>query len=200
MKLVATEHQVVIWDPRGTYYEGAVVSAKEAAKLQPHGVVMLPVMVEQLKASGVGGYVKRSWGAGIALDSRVPAAFGPIALYLEPRMRAYGDQTKPGNAAVSWCARLVPDAARPVELFDGMLRFTSDSSQRGPTRATYREEGDRTARMRDLLPPDTHGGWTLTGMGVVGADSEGVCGFTLYGCAPGLRLLWMAASVSVSMA
>jgi hypothetical protein len=184
MKIQPSEHAVVVDDPTGQYWEGAVVSLAQSAVVAGHGGTTLPVVADQFARSGCGGYAKRSWGGGLPLDARVPTMVAPLCLYVDPALRG-----------LVWRARVVPDASRPVERPDGTVRFVADSGQRGCAKAAY-SELLALAVVREWPAQDSRGGWTVGGEGRVTAAQEGVCGFALYACAPGLRVLWVAASLA----
>lgn len=183
MKIVATDHHVVVWDPMGSYWDGALVRAAQANILTQEGAALLPVVPEMLRMSGASGYAKRSWGAGIPLDASAPRFTAPLVLYCDPAHRG-----------LAWRARLVLDPSfPPSQHHEGTLRFASDGGQRIPQKATYSELGEPTP-IRSLGPADPHGGWTVGGEGQVSVASEGHYGFAMYGYAPGLRVAWVAAS------
>jgi hypothetical protein len=178
------EHQVVVWDPEDDYWEGAVVDNAEGERLKARGVVVLPVAPELFKISGVGGYARRGWGGGLALDALAPQMVAPLTLYYTPQYRG-----------LAWCARLVPDVLRPVERPAGRIRFAADSGQRTPNTASYQEKSDAEVRPERLGEADAWGGWTIGGHGLVSGGAEGHYGFSLYATAPGLRVAWVAATM-----
>jgi hypothetical protein len=178
------EHQVVVWDPEDEYWEGGVVDNAQGERLKARGVAVLPVLPELFKLSGVGGYSKRSWGAGLALDALAPQMVAPLSLYYTPQQRG-----------LVWSARLVPDAMRPVARPTGRIRFAADSGQRTPHTASYQEKSEAELRPEKFGEPDAYGGWTVGGHGLVSGGSEGHYGFSLYATAPGLRVVWVAATM-----
>jgi hypothetical protein len=185
-KIQDTAQHVVVYDPKNEFWEGGVVTSIRAAQLRERGVVTLPVIPDLFRASGVGGYAKRSWGGGLPLDARVPTMVAPLTLYCTPEFRG-----------LTWRARLVPEHDGP---YDGMVRFASDSGQRSPLRGSYSALDDRFTTLRDLPQADAEGGWVVGGEGVVGVGSEGHYGYSLYACAPGLRVVWVAASLAPAVA
>jgi hypothetical protein len=185
MQIVVPEHAVVVDDPIHDYWDGAVISSAEAVAINARGGCTLPLLAEQLQVSGAGGYVKRSWGGGLPLDMRAPAIVAPLALHCEPRIRG-----------LVWRARLVRDTIHPVAQPDGRVRFTGDTGRRGTHGAIYQELEKSSGLVREFPRPDAQGGWTIGGAGSVSAAIEGMCGFALYACAPGLRVLWVAASLA----
>lgn len=191
MQIVDTAQHVVVWDPEGDYWEGGVVDFTLARRLRTRGVVTLPVVPDMFKWSGVGGWAKRAWGAGIPLDSHAPRLVGPLTLFCIPDVRG-----------LTWAARLVPDVREDGGRVDkgrkpeGMVRFSADSGQRVPIQSAYNEVDERAVLVRDFAEPDAHGGWTVGGAGHVSIGTEGHYGYALYATAPGLRVAWVAASTS----
>lgn len=190
MHILETPQHVVVWDPEGDYWEGAVVESSVAARLGNRGVITLPVVPDHFKWSGVAGWAKRAWGAGLPLDSLVPAMAAPLTLYCHPEARG-----------LTWAARLVPDVRADGQgparrrAGEGMIRFTSDTGQRTVGKGQYSEVEERAVLVRDFHEPDNNGGWTIRGRGHVSIGSEGHYGYSLYGTAPGLRVVWVAASL-----
>jgi hypothetical protein len=184
-KILECAHYVVVWDPAGTYWEGALVDAQKARVLSaaPHHVVLLPVIPDLFMASSVGGFSKRAWGAGVPLSTHAPRFVAPLTLFMDPKIRG-----------MVWRARLVPDLGERPARYVGILRFAADTGQRMPNKAMYRELTDHPVALEKLGEPDADGGWTVGGEGVATAPSEGHYGFSIYAAAPGLRVVWVAAS------
>lgn len=189
MQVQDTPQHVVVWDPEGKFWEGALVDYQLAKSLHPSGVVTLPCVPDLFRLSGVGGYAKRSWGAGIPLDSMAPQLVAPLTIFCQPEVRG-----------MTWAARLVPDVRAdgrsPKGKLDGMVRFASDSAQRTPSRGAFVEIGERPVMVRDFGEADEHGGWTIGGKGHLSLQGEGHYGFALYATAPGFRVVWLAAAVA----
>lgn len=186
-----TPQHVIAWDPEGEYWDGALVDSALAHRLSSaaRGVVTLPCLPEMFRHSGVGGYAKRSWGAGIPLDSMAPTLTAPITLFCQPDVRG-----------MTWAARLVPDVrsdGRAVQgRREGMVRFSADSGQRTPSKAAYVEIDDKPIFLRDFGEVDAWGGWSIGGRGHVSISGEGHYGFALYATAPGYRVVWVAAALA----
>jgi hypothetical protein len=188
MQVQDTPQCVVAWDPSGEYWDGAVVPFAQAQALRQRGAVCLPCVPDLFRLSGVGGYAKRSWGAGLPLDSVAPALVAPITLFLQPDIKG-----------LTWAARLVPDyrgdaLSRSRGRSDGLVRFSADSAQRIPTHGFYTEISGKATLVRELGDPDEAGGWTVGGDGHLSISGEGHYGFALYATAPGLRVAWVAAA------
>jgi hypothetical protein len=189
-KIQETPHRVVVWDPSDNFWDGAVVTQVVANSLHARGVVTLPVVPDMFRASGVGGFAKRCWGAGLPLGARASTHAAPLTMFCVPGMRG-----------LAWVARLVPDGEPPRAQYGGVLRFVADSGQRLPAVASYQELSSRDSgglqrnwSPADLGAPDAEGGWCVGGSGLVSVGQEGHYGFSLYGAAPGLRVAWLAAS------
>ena len=186
---MAQIQQIVVWDSTDDFWEGSLVDDTRAGQLSARGVALLPVAPELFKRSGVGGYMKRSWGAGWPLDSIAPRVVAPLTLFCNPAHRN-----------IHWKARLVCDASvlakvEAGERFEGMLRLTADRGQATPFYAGFSPDpNEPVVDIRKLGKPDADGGWTVGGSGVASIPQEGHYGFALYGAAPGLRVAWVAAS------
>jgi hypothetical protein len=191
MNVLTTPQHVVVWDPEGEYWEGALVDGQRGLRLNERGACTLPCVPDLFRMSSVGGYSKRAWGAGIPLTNLVPAMVAPLTMYCHPEVKG-----------LYWRARLVPDlqpqkslaAARPR--LEGIVRFSADSGQRTPIKGGYQELTEKPIMVRDLKDPDKHGGWTVGGEGVMAFGTEGHYGFALYATAPGLRVAWVAATAA----
>jgi len=183
--LQPAKYHVVVWDPEGEFWDGSLVDGQRAHRLAERGVCVMPVNPDLFRMSSVGGYSKRSWGAGVGMDKLVPELVCPLTVYVNPEVRG-----------LYWKARLVRDVTQTRwKQAEGVLRFVPDSGQRTPTKAAYTDLTP-PVMVRNLGPEDAHGGWTIGGHGVVSPQSEGHCGFGMYGMAPGLRIIWVAATMA----
>jgi hypothetical protein len=193
MQVQDTPSHVVAWDPQGEFWEGAIIDHATSRQLdsRARGLVSLPCVPDLFRHSGVGGYAKRSWGAGIPLDTMSPSLVAPITLFCVPDVRG-----------LTWRARLVPDiradgreVPRGSGRHEGMVRFSADSGQRTPVKGSYTEVDERPVLMREFGEPDAWGGWTIGGQGHVSISGEGHYGYSLYATAPGYRVAWVAATL-----
>lgn len=187
------QHHVVVSDPAGKYWEGAVVDAVRVNELRGRGVATLPCIPDLFRYAGVSGYSKRAWGAGWPLDTVVPSLVCPLTMYVP--------FDAPKN--VEWCARIMPtnEALARVEkghsASNGVLRLAAGEMRGSQLRAVITDhEGKNNVDVSKLGPPDEQGGWTVYGRAQVHASGEGCYGLALYGFAPGLRIVWLAATLS----
>lgn len=178
---------IVVWDPKNEYWEGALVASDKLPALKARGAVTLPVE-EGLLAKGA-GYAKRAWGAGFPLTSNVPRLACPLSMlvFREHRM-------------IHWAARVMSDADYDAAMKNpefrpgGMIRFVGDGS-RELTHHLHITPVTPVIETNSLGPKDERNGWTINGRGEVNPHLDGHCGFALYGYAPGLRVVWLAASL-----
>lgn len=180
---------VVVWDPEGDFREGSVVDGANAPVLRARGATLLPCDPELFKRSGVGGYMRRGWGAGWPLDHGAARLVCPLTLWMGPSHRI-----------VHWCARLEPDPKRAAEArekglgdLQGFLRLAADSTQSTAHQAAVGAVA-QPVDGRQLGRADARGGWTVGGETRVTPSGEGHFGFALYGMLPGIRVAWAALS------
>ncbi len=184
------KQQIVVWDPEDRYWEGSLVEPQVATAIRQRGGASLPVDASMFALSGIGGYMRRGWGAGWPLDNLAPQSVCPLALYVTPDHRV-----------IHWVARLVPSealAARSREQAPdapGSIQLMSVAA-RANTMKLGLSSRTELRRTRDLGPTDSHGGWLVRGEVSVNPTSEGVASFSLYGTAPGLRVAWAAVSAT----
>jgi hypothetical protein len=187
---MANKHWIVVWDPTNEYWDGSLVDGNRARQLEARGVALLPVNPELFKLAGVGGFAKRSWGAGWPLDYQAPRMACPLTLYC----------LKEKDFFLHWCARIAPDPAIADKVdeggkFNGFLRLAADSSQGSALHVGLQGEPS-PIDIRELGRRDVHGGWTVGGNAIVRPVQDGFYNFALYGNAQGFRVVWVAASLS----
>lgn len=176
---------IVIDDPNGENYEGSLVDDLTAKILMGKDVVVLPIAEHLLLRTGIGGFFKRAWGSGIPMSSHAPSSIAPMTIFVDTEIDT-----------INWAIRIVPDVDMPnVKEFNGLLRLMIDSSQ--PNGGSISHVREHFA-LNDLGAPDARGGWTLRGSYVVKAYGAGFMGLSVYGTAPGLRVLWSAITASRS--
>ena len=172
---------LVLWDPEGQFWEGALVSEMQARELAGRGVALIPVEPEMFARHAVAGYFRRAWGSGWALAPAEHMALSPMVLYV-----LSGQQT------IHWRARLVPtkeivEKNKVVQPIAGTLRLVSSSGGLGVS-ATVAVD------IAKLSEPDDAGGWTVGGDTSISPQVEGLYNLALYGAARGVKLIWSAVS------
>jgi hypothetical protein len=181
---------VVVWDPEGDHWEGSVVDGANAPVLRARGAALLPCDPDLFRRSGVGGYMRRGWGAGWPLDHSPARLICPLTLWLTPVYRV-----------LHWCARLLPDPRRIAEAQEkglpdlmGFVRLAADSTQGQAHQAAVGAVAQPVDGAR-LGRADKRGGWIVGGETRISPASDGHFGFALYGTMPGARIAWAALSV-----
>lgn len=178
-------NRLVVWDPKGDYWEGSLVDESTERALAAHGAVTLPVDSALFGQSGVGGYARRSWGAGWPLDTRVPQAACPLTLFIPMDHRV-----------LHWRARLVLDARHPTGPLEGICSFMPAASRAGTARAGYSPDRSPYSARELGFGDDPQRGWTVSGKGTVGVAMDGYYEFAFYGSMPGVSVAWLAASTT----
>lgn len=188
-------HHVVIWDPKDDFWEGALVDAMRVNELRGRGVQTLPCVPELFRIAGVGGFMKRAWGAGWPLESAVPQNVCPLTLH------TLGDPYR----VLHWTARLMPSAQALANVSagkapaQGIMRITADAGRGTGHRGVVADDpvnGGNAVDFSKLGKPDECGGWTVYGRAHLFASGEGYVGLSLYGFGPGMRIAWAAATVT----
>lgn len=186
-------HHIVVWDPENLYWEGAIVDAVRMNELRSRGVVTLPCVPDLFRHAGSSGYSKRSWGAGWPLDTITPQLVCPLTMFV----------TLDAPRQVEWCARLVPSTEamarieRGAAATQGILRLAASEARGTQLRPALTDnEGKNAIELAKLGAPDRDGGWSVYGRTQIHANMEGAYGLALYGFAPGIRVAWLAASLS----
>lgn len=182
-------NKVVVWDPKGEFWDGGIVDDDMARMLEGRGVALLPVNPEEAKHSGIGGYVKRSWGAGWPLDTGMAHLMCKVAMFL-----------RSSQNTLHWKARLIPTAQLASDAASGQLMRHAGTLQvaadnaAGNLYSVSLETRTNVIQTRELGNVDAHGGWTVGGHARMVPYQEGVHGFALYGAMPGVRVAWVALS------
>lgn len=188
---------IVVNDPAGEWWEGALCDATRARTLAGRGVVLLPVVPEFFRLSGVGGYFRRSWGSGFPLSRTVPMFAAPCTVALDStKVQRVATGSLVTTSEVHWRARLVPVGEAPESL-QGSLRMASDSAQ---SLARFAHPVAGTSQVIDVTKlgkADDRAGWLIGGKMQLSCPSPGHYGLSLYGYAPGLAVAWVACSVTM---
>lgn len=174
---------VVVWDPSGEYWEGAIVEQELVPSLVDRGVAVLPAAPELFMQIGFAGYAKRSWGAGWPLDSEIPMAVTPLAIYY------------PGEPyrTLHWKARLVGKKGQGIP-----LRMAAAEARGNVVRPVLHDFAgkENAVDIANLPEEDEHGGWTVGGVTRLSVAGPSMFSLCLYGCAPGMRIAWVAATLT----
>ncbi len=175
-------NHVVIWDPENEYWEGAIVSEGTAAALEQRGVATLPCDPNLFSQGGFCGFAKRAWGAGWPLDGDIPMAVCPMSIFY------------PGEPfrTLRWKARLAGTAGQGIP-----IRLAAGEARGNVVRPVLHDVAGKgnAVDIAKLGDQDEHGGWTVGGethLSVSGPSFFAIC---LYGSAPGMRVVWLAATL-----
>lgn len=180
-----SQHNIVVWDPEGKYWEGSLVGEAQATVIRGRGGVALPVDPELFKVSGIGGYFRRGWGAGWPCDHGVPKMFCPMTIYVTPEHRQ-----------LHWAARLIPEDDRIASGIQGPATMTiMGYPARANTHCATITPTVGLRPLRELGAVDAHGGWNLVANAIANPAVEGNHAFALYGAAPGVRVAWAALTI-----
>ncbi len=184
------QHYVVVSDPSGEYWEGAIVNAAKVRQLASRGVEAVPCDPRKF-AQGGAGYVSRRWGSGISVSHLHPVLVSPVAILVIAEDRY-----------VHWLARVVPDPNFPKNQArgGGQLALASDPTQ--PHAQCGRISGvvsrpEPLENLRDDLQhlQESGGGWTIGGTCLLSA-TPGFVGLALRGAGLGFAVASLAISVT----
>jgi|HubBroStandDraft_4_1064222.scaffolds.fasta_scaffold03444_11 hypothetical protein len=195
-----TQTHVVLTDPSGEFWEGALVSAETAHMLRRRRAVTLPIEPTLLQRSALAGYYRRAWGSGWPLSETIPRMHCPMILYAVPP-----NVVQAGR--LNFAVRLVPDTnameaarERGGAAFIGSIRLAPETGQPGTHAGGFspstQEDIVTAFDLSKLGPLDADGGWTVVGCAQLNVPSEGFFACALYGAAAGLRVAWAAVSQS----
>lgn len=182
-------NRIVVWDPSGRFWDGAIVSEFDEARMAGNGCVTLPCNAEEFGLAGNSAFSKRSWGSGWPLPVS-GAHFAPLAVF----------KAGEGSKVIHWAARLVADDATLAraragkQTSHGALQIAGAQSRSGQdTPSIYGQGG---VDLSKLGPPDENDGWNLKGTASFSSPHEGTYGVCLYGYGPGMRVQWLAVSLT----
>lgn len=174
---------VVVWDPENEYWEGAIVDGELVASLETRGVAVLPACPELFAQAGFAGYAKRGWGSGWPLDGDVPQAVCPLSIYY------------PGEPyrSLHWKARLVGTPGQGIP-----LRLAAAEARGNVIRPVLHDVAGKgnAVDVATLGVPDANEGWTVGGTTHLSVSGPAMFALCLYGCAPGMRVAWLAATLT----
>jgi len=181
-------HYIVVEDPENEFWEGSIIPREKARALSARGLIALPYE-PSLSHVGNGGFQKRSWGGGYPLDYMVPRMTAPLTLFCTKSF-----------LHLTWRARIMPqdvliERVRKGEKLEGMLRFAADTGSPTAYVATITSK-ENPLYVKDLGKLDDFDGWVIGGTAQINIVQEGHYGFALYGMAPGVRVIWAAATAT----
>lgn len=183
-------NRLVVWDPSNQYWEGSLVEQPQEALLAARGACVMPVEPSLFTRGGNAGFVKRAWGAGFPLSVGQPKIHCPITMLVFKDFRM-----------VHWRARLVCnaefDAKRENKEFrpGGMLRLIGDGT-RELTHHMHLQSVQPAIDLRELPAKDAANGWIVGGRCAIDAPMDGHYGFGLYGEGEGVRVTWLALTLT----
>lgn len=185
---------LVVWDPGGKHAEGAVVDDMRSLEIKDRGGATLPCVPEFFDFAGVSGYSRRAWGPGLDLPTHAPQLCCPLTMFAAPG----------GPRDLAWVARIVPGqlaidnmrAGRPPS--QGVLRMAAGEQRGTMLRPVVSSDAgcNNVVEVGKLATPDPLGGWTVYGTARLHLQGEGCCALALYGFAPGMRVAWLAATLT----
>lgn len=185
---------IVVEDRTGEWWEGALVDQARARQLEAKGVVLLPVVPDLFKRSGVGGFTKRAWGSGWMLDSLHPRVVCPLTMFCAQQY------TK-----LSWAAKVIPTPEmlkkleRNVpELLQGFIKIAADAGQAIAYKAGVSPTEDFLVKDLTAKKLTEDGAFILRGTAKLSLPADAHYGFALYAMATGLGVVWLAASQSIA--
>jgi hypothetical protein len=183
------DKHIVVYDPKGEYWEGGLLEIERANQLAARGVVTLPIATELMRLSGVGGFHKRCWGGGYPIDSQIPVVHCPLTLFCTPDFQA-----------LHWVARLQCNPAyvgrvREGDRLLGQLRLTQDTGQSTPFHVGL-SANSKPVDAGELDAIDEDDGWIVRGRALLQAPQDGHYGFGLYGAMAGVQVAWAAVSLA----
>lgn len=165
--------EMVLFDPQGTYWEGALVSGDVARVIRSNRGATIPIDTDLLNLNAVAGYYSRSFGGGIKPSTAVPARICPMLLY-----------TVPPGTVLNWRLRLqAVEGEQPT----GSLRIVTDSSQRNAYAGGLNAGEGSGVAFGQLGDPDQFGGWEVGNQMRI-SPVEGYLSLMVYGAGTGVRI------------
>ena len=183
-----SKSNLVVWDPAGQYWEGALVSESESPALIARNVVLLPVRPHLFARAAIAGYFRRAWGSGWPIGSERPTMHCPMVIYALKEFRT-----------IHWTARLVPESKGvPAMLAErrmqGGLKYTSDSGQLVGLSGGFATSDSCYIDPSQLGNIDEYGGWTKSGSASLQVTNDGLFTSAFFGSIPGVAIAWAAIS------
>ena len=182
-----SKQHIVLEDPKNEYWPGALITVERALALQSRGVVTQPVIPELFHHGALGGFFRRDWGSGWSIPA-TPGPCAPMAMF-----------TVTAVEGIRWTAKLIATQVMLEEIKQGkrpvgMLRLVADGNQAGSSGGCLSNNEDSVVDLSKLGEPDADGTWTVHGSARVNVPTDLLIGYTLYGYAREMRVVWAAIS------
>lgn len=172
---------LVLSDPKGEYWDGAVVPDETAVVIEAREGATIPVCPDLFTKNPVAGAYKRSWGGGWPLRTAA-SRVAPAILYAVP-----------SYTRLHWRIRIRRVAAAP-ETGDGFVRLVPDGNLMGCTGHGVAATDAMAKKFSELGDPDAQGGWTLSGGSTLSIGADQYLGLSVYGRGEGYAVEWVALS------
>jgi hypothetical protein len=178
---------IIVEDIEGLVGEGAVVEEKMARHLAPNrSVCCMPVTYPT--RGGVHGFHKVMFGRGHVISPVYAAHVARLTLMLDQGQHLLHWRAKVTRC--NWDIELHSDNFRNIS---GSLRLAGDSSQGIPTCGVSPEGQFNMSQLtEDMLLNDRT--WIIGGRARANVQQPGCYAFSLYGNAPGFKVIWVALS------
>lgn len=184
---------VVVWDPKGEFWEGAIVEEAKSRELEQRGAATLPCVPEIFRLTGFAGYAKRAWGSGWPLDSRTPSHVCPLSIWTpssDLRTLHWKAFVAPTDSGADRIARGQEVAG------EGIVRLITGETRESVMRPGLSSHHQAKDPEISKLGAPRDGGWIIGGFSNFSVPGAGLYALGLYGFAPGLRVVWVAATLT----
>jgi hypothetical protein len=177
--------------------EGEVVLEKQLVDIRAaDGIELLPVDLDLLSRSPIGGYFRRSYGEGLVLDSNLPKRFVGATLFLSQYCQMI--YWKAEIVAMQDVALRIRERAGNALELEGSLTLIADTAQhtpfghvglKAPSPFDFRQLQRQKLEVEKSMTPYT---WVIGGQAPIYVPQDGIYGLALYGRAMSFRLNWFA--------
>ena len=186
-----SQQSIILEDPRLEYLPGALVEPAKATMLEAQGVITMPALSELFHHGAVAGFFRRDWGSGWSIPS-MPGPCAPMVMF-----------TVPGLPVINWCAKLIATPKLKKEMANGqhpigLLRLVADGGQAGTSSVGLANTEQSVIDLSTMQAPADDGTWIVRGRAKMHAPTSSFVGYTLYGHAREMRVVWAAISQTES--